>query len=345
MRACTALIATGLILGWAGVAAGQEAASPQATVEVGIGTARLVEEYRGRLAISPSVIVNLSARDALEVNFDRDNGPRASFYTDSAHVDYRRVVHRFDRGTVAATAGLVFVTRYRHLEYIDALGAGQPRIESAWRDEYLAATTGAEVDWRVAPHLTLRTGVQLGLSDRAGLLRVSAGVTVPLGRVARVPAREARPRSAQPWPSMTSGQTLWVTDGDGHETKGELIAVSATEVSLKHRRVVEQIPLSRVQRIDTTDHVRDGALRGFLIGGAAGGVLAILACDCEDYAALFALAGVGIGGGAGAAIGVLGDGLIDHRRPVYGASPSGRRITVLPMVTGKRAGIGGVLRW
>jgi hypothetical protein len=176
-------------------------------------------------------------------------------------------------------------------------------------------------------------------------------VSVPIGAY---PAPLAEPPSERPaaFAPLRTGQTVWVTDSAGRNTKGTVASASAGALTLRHRTGATTIAASDITRIDGTDSLANGLLIGTLVGGGAGGGFGAFAgslwCEGSDGCVAFgALVIAGVGAGVGALCGAIVDSLHERPRRIYdaGTRQPGARIVVAPMLTGSAAGLGGVVRW
>lgn len=151
--------------------------------------------------------------------------------------------------------------------------------------------------------------------------------------------------SAQTAPSLAElgrrllGDTIFVTDESGRQTRGRLVDVfpSYLVVSTPERRTFEHDSIREIRR-------PDGLWNGLAIGVAAGllpgAFLGHLSCEDSDTCTSGPISGALVMGGIGAAIGVGIDELV--RRPgrvIYAATPRAQRITVAPVMAPGRQGI------
>lgn len=142
--------------------------------------------------------------------------------------------------------------------------------------------------------------------------------------------------SAQTTPSLGElgrnllGDTIFVTDDSGNQTKGRVIDVSASHlvVSTPERRTFEQ---STIREIRRPDGLWNGLAIGFAAGLLPGAFLGHLSCEDSDTCTSGPIAGALAIGGIGAAIGVGIDELVGRPgRVIFAAAPQAKRIRVLP---------------
>ena len=139
---------------------------------------------------------------------------------------------------------------------------------------------------------------------------------------------------------LNQGDQVTVTDSEGRETKGRIVDLSPSTLSLETaglRRDLTGGDVSVIQR-RYHDPLGNGAAIGFVSGVAFLAVLVSAGCsgcatdpEVMPWYALF--------GGAGAGIGMGFDALYQGSRVVYRAAPSDRRLAVSPMVSRERQGV------
>lgn len=150
---------------------------------------------------------------------------------------------------------------------------------------------------------------------------------------------------------LRPGETVWVTDGSGHEVKGRLLTLAGDALQVEISGLPQSIEFATVQRVQHRH--ADSLLNGTLIGAAVGGGLVGLfwaawcsdaECDDDDE---YIGGSVAIYSAVGAGIGALCDVMIKGKRTVYEA-PAGRAIpsvTVSPLVTREARGVSIGLRF
>ena len=146
------------------------------------------------------------------------------------------------------------------------------------------------------------------LAAAAGLMAMIAGPAM---------AQEKATTFEQLRVLVDSGDTVKVTDANGHEVKGTIKALSESELALRvgdseRRLAAAEIRTIRQRRDDS---LANGARNGFAIGAVIG-LLSGLAVYREvgDGWLLFATA---LYGGVGAGIGTGIDAMITHDRTIY----------------------------
>jgi len=141
---------------------------------------------------------------------------------------------------------------------------------------------------------------------------------------------------------LKPGDTVWVTDAQGREIKGQVQGLDAASLKLTART-----PLSfaaadvRVIQERRPDSVKNGAL----IGMGAGGAVAIVVMLTQDFegCSVGCVAGMlGYVGAIGAGVGALVDAMIPGKKQaVYrapGAQPSAR-LSFAPVITPRQKGV------
>ena len=139
---------------------------------------------------------------------------------------------------------------------------------------------------------------------------------------------------------LNQGDRVTVTDSDGQETKGRIVDLSPSTLSLEtagRRRDLTGGDVSVIER-RYHDSLGNGALIGFVSGVVFIATLVVAECaDCATnpevmpWYALF--------GAAGAGIGVGFDALHQGSRVIYRGVPSDRRLAVSPVVSRERQGV------
>jgi hypothetical protein len=172
------------------------------------------------------------------------------------------------------------------------------------------------------------------------LCRVAAGALLLLGSATPAFAQFAS-NFNQLGDVTKAGQTLYVIDREGYETRGRLDHVDAGSLTLSLK--------NGTRRFTTEDVIvvrrpgPDSVLNGALIGGAvsAGMVgLALLSCEGHCTGAAPVLVGNFV---VGAGIGALIDAFIQTPRDIYRVGK--RRIDVKPLISSTRQGAQVVLGW
>ena len=141
---------------------------------------------------------------------------------------------------------------------------------------------------------------------------------------------------------LRPGDTIWVTDAQGREVKGEIVDLAPDSLTLKAG------PARRFGPADATlirqrrhDPLWNGALIGFAVGGGLGLGMGNFSgsWDWGDAAT-----GAVIFGGIGAGIGVGFDALIPGKKQVVYRAPgpgaaSHARLSIAPVVTRRSKGL------
>ncbi|MEO8519961.1 MAG: hypothetical protein ABI603_01280 [Acidobacteriota bacterium] len=138
---------------------------------------------------------------------------------------------------------------------------------------------------------------------------------------------------------LRPGQSVYVTDALMRETKGRLVRVSDTSITLLVQQAEREFPRPDVQQIARAG---DSVANGMAIGMGAFGAWALaidVAGDCFD-AFCMAMSGTMVGIGAG--IGALIDYAIKGKTVVYRAKKE--NVTATPVLIGSR-GLGIAVRF
>jgi hypothetical protein len=168
---------------------------------------------------------------------------------------------------------------------------------------------------------------------------VTGGIRFSLQPQPRLAERQAND------PARAIGKEVRVTGTDGAKRIGRLVALSATQVVFSRQGQEISLPLDRVRKVE---QVSRGVKKGALIGLATGAALGLLATcdtqgdDCPNPYAWVPLAMLlegGIGAGVGAGIGAIVNATHRSGNQLY-AAPGSDRVTVSPLLTGGRRGMG-----
>lgn len=139
---------------------------------------------------------------------------------------------------------------------------------------------------------------------------------------------------------LNQGDQVTVTDSEGQETRGRIVDLSPSTLSLETaglRRELTGGDVSVIQR-RYHDPLGNGALIGFVSGVAFLATLVSAECSgCANDPEM--MLGYLLFGGAGAGIGMGFDALHQGSRVVYRAAPSDRRFAVSPVVSRERQGV------
>lgn len=141
---------------------------------------------------------------------------------------------------------------------------------------------------------------------------------------------------------LKPGDTIWVTDAQGRELKGEIGALEAGAVTFRGERS-RTFTATDVRQVTVRqgDSLGNGALIGLAVGGLGTGVLCVASVEDQDrgWCALAALFYGGIGAGIGVGIDALipGKKLVVYRAPGSGGTSSAR-LSIAPLVTRRAKG-------
>ena len=171
-------------------------------------------------------------------------------------------------------------------------------------------------------------------------LQVAVGAGLVIGSASAASAQFAT-RFEQLGDVTKPGQTLFVIDREGYESRGRLERVEDGSLSLVLKNGVRRFTADEIVVIRKPGH--DSVLNGALIGGsvAAGFVgIAFASCggECSGVGPVL-LANFVFGAGMGALV----DAFIMTPRDIYRVGK--RRLDVQPIVSGTRQGAQVVLRW
>lgn len=163
-----------------------------------------------------------------------------------------------------------------------------------------------------------------------------AATTIVATALLLCPCRAAAQEPARSFDQLNTrvkaGDTIWVTDAQGRETKGKVRGLDAASLTLEdgNGRTFTAADV-RVVQLKRHENLKGGTLVGLGIGLGFGIVLAASGCDGGGCAVgVLMLAGMGAGIGCGI------DALIpENRRDVVyraQAAPGGARLSVVPVV-------------
>jgi hypothetical protein len=337
------MVAAGTSNAWAGP---QAPAFPP--VEVSVQVAGLARGD-GESGVAPGVKVswNLDRRTAIDFAADfqprQSSGPYSSQTQRLFLVELRQsLIESGDTkvfGLIGGGAGS------RDRTYAPYTSGPYTSPGFTYREDIRAFEAGAGIERRLAPYLALRADASFILSNISADLRAGIGVSVPIRPFPKAPAQ------ATVFPagfySVHTGQKVWVTTSDGQVRMGEVAALSANTITLRHRDGQTQLAAADVRRIDGVDSIKDGAWIGAGVGAGVALVTGVLAYAVDGgdggEAFAFGLAWGGIGFGMGAMAGAVIDGCHEGRRVLYDGRKS--TISLAPIVTNKGAGVGATIRW
>jgi hypothetical protein len=182
---------------------------------------------------------------------------------------------------------------------------------------------------------------RLGLAITTGLVAFSLGTVPAFAQVASMP-------------KVMSGQTVWATGADGTTIKGKVIAIAATGLELKDGDRRTSLQLADIQRVETRDSLRNGAIIGaiptaflFGLGATAASVYDCTFSDvaCNDGGSGGIVTAALVGAGIGALIGAGIDRAIPGRRVLYRSPGAAARLAIGPVASAHGAGVAASLRW
>jgi hypothetical protein len=308
------------------------------TVLVGVGAAR----YDGGNAATASVILSVDAANGLGVTFDRSTRRQGANRKDSLALDYRRIVHRTLGGDLAATIGAAITSSESRRFRTELVGSRFVTVPYFDSNHTLSVSPGVEGTWRVTRYARLRASVHAEFSVRGVPFRFGLGAVVPIGRVTTLPTSDFAVLSL---PGVVPGQVVWVRMSDGSDVRGEAVALRNGQLSLKTLRGMTAVAFGDVRRIQTTDGLRDGIVRGLGIGALSGALLFGLSFrEGDDHEAAWMVGGM-LGLGLGAMAGLIGDSLHEGRRLLYSAPGAGAALRVSPLVTRRGGGVATSVSW
>ena len=141
---------------------------------------------------------------------------------------------------------------------------------------------------------------------------------------------------------IRAGQTIYVTDPQGREIKGQLVRLSAASMTLRGEHGEREFARAEIHQVARHgDSVANGTAIGMGVLGGWGLVGALRTDDGVSCADVFGLGGcaalVGMTAAMGAGIGALIDYSIKGRTTVYQSAP--QRISVSPFMHPRGGGV------
>jgi hypothetical protein len=146
---------------------------------------------------------------------------------------------------------------------------------------------------------------------------------------------------------LKAGDTIYVTDAQGHEVKGKIRDLSAISLLLDAGGTPQDFQAARVAAIQLQpkDSLRNGVLWGALAGFVGGALSCLLNPQCggdDEIAAAVSLGLAGVGAAAGAGIGAGVDAAIKGPRLVIyrgAGTQSAARFSLAPLITPRHKGV------
>jgi hypothetical protein len=148
-------------------------------------------------------------------------------------------------------------------------------------------------------------------------------------------------------PNAAVGQKVWVTMADATVHKGKVARVTTESVTLTVAGGSVVLAAPDVRRIEASDRVKDGVVKGAIGFGLAGGLgLGLLGgyvCEngCPAYMVKTGLFGAAVGAATGAIVG----GLLDAGNPARKVVFERTSLTIAPDIAGRSKSLSVVVRW
>jgi hypothetical protein len=362
-----------LTAGLASMAAGQTP-DAQPRIELG-GHISLFKGDPEQRTGGPRVTVNMTHRTALEAAVDWQLGQGPSRVDRSAHdmfiVQIRQMILPFRGGGLLATAG----AGAWHWDTSHPAEFGFPAFAS--RGTTRAFVVGGGVERQMGRHLALDAEARVVFTtdgsspDQSGVrpfmqslkkFRILAGLTIPVGPYPSLPPvqRQARwtpPAAGQATVAMSTGGSVadlrpgarvWVTMGDGREFRG--VATSPTSIDLGVSDANTPLPFADVRKIEG-ERIAHGARNGAIIGLLGAGIPVVYYAQAlqhgegGNYPSGLVVGFTALGAGVGALIGAIIDSHHPRRHVLYDSTKKRETVRLVPIVSGRGAGVGGVVHW
>lgn len=356
MRRLAIIGVAGFLAMLVGRSSGEAGQTVSPAVEIGAHAGVLGNDAGiGRL-VGPRVVFHLAPKIALAGSFDveRRTGRVSGQSTDSraVYLQLKRTVYASRTFTASALlGGGITDERLNYPTLLFETGTGTTTLRPAvTRRSGPAAIGGIALDWTLAEHIAIFTEAEVVVPRQAAGVRLAVGVSTPIGRFSR---RPARPSFAirHPFARLSVDDDVWITTSDGRQIAGIVKSLAAAAVEVSSPSGLQTVAAAAVRKIDVADPISDGAVRGALVGGLGAGVPAIVYLTalcanegCHDSGiglGLTIAAGGALFGGLGAAI---ADSLIKGRRTIY-ESTSPSPVQVVPVIGRRAAGIGVAINW
>jgi hypothetical protein len=335
-------------LGMAANAEARQAGADRPAVEVGVRMAAQANDRVPGVGGGAQLSWNVDPRTAIEASVDFMPHTNSAYTNGRVWIGYiqlKRTLHASGPNRFFATIG--GGGGYEHVTYtypIYTPGGFISGGRATFRNGIGAFTIGAGYDRTLGRHVAFDVQTQFVIAGSYGGVRTTLGLSVPVGGFAR------RTDTSEPtlatFSNVDVGQTAWITMADGRLWKGRVATISTTTLELTHAKTTTPLLLADVRKIEAPDRITDGALRGTLIGMAAGIPAFIAALSWDDdpgFALMVGFGWTGLGAGMGAVVGAIADSFHEGRRTVYDAGKAS--VTLSPIVTKKGAGVGATIRW
>jgi hypothetical protein len=302
-------------------------------------------------AAGPHFTVNFGRGSAVNVAGDwQISAGGASRHVALFRGEFEQSLWQSRQGNVFLTAGVGLWHDSRDYPGL-TLPDGFTIPASSYSDTTALFVIGGGFTRALAPRLTLRADADVIFAFGNPGFRLSAGLSVPMGRSqpavrASRPA-PATPALASPESKVQPGKRVWITSIDGRKRHGTIQSVSNGILEVQVDGAVTALPFADIRRIETrgTPPIVKGAMIGALAGGIPIGIYLGALCaneGCSDgtvsgYAIGFAALGAGVGALIGAAFDPKSHVIYDSHRP-----PA---LAVAPEVARRQLGVGGTIRW
>jgi hypothetical protein len=278
---------------------------------------------RARFNIDPRTGIGLAA----DLDLTRDDNVRVDLYT----AQLERVLYAGGDASVRATLGAVLRDERVIVPGVPGPFASE---DGVFRALSAGLTSGLAVERVVSDWVSVRGEASMIIAEDLWA-RFAASLSVPLG--APYPRRRQANAFASapgdPRAALRPGQIVWVTvtaapamAAEGITARrfdpGEIVSVTAS--SLVVHTGGRDLPFEwpRIELVETTDRVHNGAIWGGLSGGVAGAIfgawIGSVLCETDDDCAAEGVIAVGaVGGVLGGVTGALIDSFILGRRVVF----------------------------
>jgi hypothetical protein len=141
---------------------------------------------------------------------------------------------------------------------------------------------------------------------------------------------------------LRPGDTVWVTDAQGREVKGQILSLAPDQLTLEGGARAFAAPDVNAITVRRNDSLANGALIGMGIGGGLAAVGCLASVESGDapwcLAAALVYAGLGAGIGVGVDALIPGKQIIAYRAPGPGGAAHAR-LSIAPVVTRRSKGL------